>query len=501
MTTLQPSGKIAFFLLLSLFCGIPLQAHPASVSGEEGSSYSHLSSSSCEDFAQRQIKLAEGLLQKSNYTRAIKVLNSTAQNCDIEEVREKIVEAFEEWYNVVQGQGQSAFQRFMNVLSSQSYVSSAQKARFERRATSYVLSLLKEEYGGGNFRSTYRLCRSYSDFVNENFVAEYYCGTSAKELGAKRAMVNSYEWLIQNWNGDQSLATWTDIAGTLEEHYFLNGRFEDAYALARKRARRDPSPESVLSSVISIRGQFTAPLLRAGSIFYRNQPSQSALSHVRSSLKRINFPKYVKAFYTLKPNGKVERGMYGNEANQPDGSLLEKVEGTISLLQSTGDSMAWLVSPLEERFLVLELGVATTPEESVRLETIYENIESDEQWKKLYSLTFTETAPAIGSAVGTFISSSSIADQDLSSYRKIFDASSLLSYYCIQNDVGGVQESYNFDRESIGYEDTKWKETSKTRSLYHHSITYSGQSVREVVWPIYIQKNWNGVIRIGLTQN
>lgn len=499
MRILKDSSIFTSFILAALFVAAPSQSYAAS----EGSpAPGPTSSPSCEDFAQRQVQLADELLQRANYSRALKVLNSTAENCDIELVREKIVEVFGAWYGTVQRQGASALRQFLGVLSNQPYVSSAQKERFRNRAASFLRALVEQEFDGENYQAAYRLCRSYPSFVDENFEAEYYCGTSALESDAQGAAMSSYSWLLDNWNSDQSLTTWKELAGTLEELYFLNGQFQDAYVLARERARRDPSSESVLASVISARGKFAAPLLRAGTIFYEGNPSGSAVSHVRSDLKRIKFPKYVKALYILTPDGNVERGMYGEEANQPSTSLLETVEGTVSLLQSTGDSnLAWLVSPLEEKFLVLEFGVATTPEESVRLETVYENIEDDEEWKKLYNLEFTETAPATGSAIGTFISSASIADQDLDPFDAIFEDSSLLSYYCIQNSAEQVENSYNFDRENLGYGESTWKETSKTRSLYHHSIDYGGQSVREVVWPIYIQKERNGVVRIGLNQN
>jgi hypothetical protein len=497
MRILKTSSILPSLLLALCLLGAPSQLYAfpwsASTSG---------AASSCEDFAQRQVQLADDLLQRSNHTRALKVLNSTAENCDIGMVREKIVEVLDDWYGQIRGQGTSALRDFLNVLSNQPHLSSGQKTQLRNRAGGYVRTLIEQDYDKESYQAAYSLCRSFSDFVDKRFEAEYYCGTSALELGAEAAAVNSYSWLLDNWKSNQSLASWKGLASTLEDLYFLNGRFQAAYALARQRARRHPSPESVLASVISARGQFTAPLLRAGKLFYETDPSQSAVSHVRRDLKRVNFPKYVNSLYLLNSEGSVKRGLYGEEANEPSMSLLETAQGTISLLQSTGDSnLAWLVSPFGDQFLVLEFGVATTPEESVRLETVYESVESDEEWKKLYDLEFTETVPATGSAVGTFLSSSSIANEDLDPFDAIFEASSLLSYYCLQNNRGTVQAKYNYDRESLRYEESTWKETSNTRSLYHHELAYGDQSVREVVWPIYIQKERNGVIRIGLIQN
>lgn len=454
---------------------------------------------SCEDFANRQIRIAERQLQGSNYSRALKVLNRTAENCDIEPVRKKIVEVLNGWYGEIQGQGPDALQRFLGVLTNQTYVNPDTKSQFKRRIGTRIRALIEQEFQGGNFQEAYALCRKNTDFVADNFESRYYCGSSAEEIGVSSVVMESYRWLIQNWRDDQSLTTWSEIASPLEDLYFLNGRFQAAYRLARRRARRDPSPEAILSSLVSIRGQFLSPVLQAGAIFYGNQPSQSALSHVGDEMQRVNFPEYVSAFYILASDGSVERGMYGQEANQPSSSLLQKATGPVSLLKSTENStQAWLVSSLDERFLVLEFGIATTPEENARLETVYENIENDDKWNQLYDLESTETTPATGSAVGTLLSGASLDGQDLASYDRIFDASPLLAYYCIQNGNGGIDQSHNFDQDNLAYGDEEWDRTSTTPALYHHVIQYSGQSVREVLWPKFVDEEWVGIVRVGL---
>jgi hypothetical protein len=258
----------------------------------------------------------------------------------------------------------------------------------------------------------------------------------------------------------------------------------------------------ILSSLLSTRGHFLSPVLRAGSAFYGSAPSSAARSLVETELKKVNFPTYVKAIYILTSDGSLQKGLYGTEANEPSTSLLDTVTGDVSLLQSGGDSnLSWLVSPFNDRYFVLELGLATTPEENVRLETVYENIESDTEWSKLYNLEFTETSPATGSAVGTFLSGARTGDEDFDPYTAIFDDSPLLTYYCIQDPSGTVLESYNFDRGDLGYGDSEWQRTSSTPALYHHSIQYGGESVHEVVWPRFVDDNWTGVIRVGLKRS
>lgn len=499
----QPFAIVAPLVLASVLLG-PVCDARAGLESSPSVSTSEIDSSppTCEDFADRQINLADRLLGQSNYTRALKVLNSTAQNCDLERVRKKIVEVLGEYYVTVRGQGAGALRQFLSVLSNQSHISEAQRNRLENRVAAQVRGLVGQEYRGENYRAAYRLCRGYPDYVGEDFESEYFCGRSAEEVGAERTAMSSYQWLVENWNSNQSYSTWEETADRLEELYFLNGRFRPAYELARRRARRDPSPQVILSSLLSTRGHFLSPVLRAGSAFYGSAPSSAARSLVETELKKVNFPTYVKAIYILTSDGSLQKGLYGTEANEPSTSLLDTVTGDVSLLQSEGDSnLSWLVSPFNDRYFVLELGLATTPEENVRLETVYENIESDTEWSKLYNLEFTETSPATGSAVGTFLSGARTGDEDFDPYTAIFDDSPLLTYYCIQDPSGTVLESYNFDRGDLGYGDSEWQRTSSTPALYHHSIQYGGESVREVVWPRFVDDNWTGVIRVGLTRS
>ena len=491
-------------LLALLLPGSAADAAPASTTagGERTPAGVRAPASYCEDFARRQIGLADRLLGQANYSRAVKVLNSTADNCDRDFVREKLYEVMSEWYGAVRGNGPGPLRQFLGVLAAQDYLSAAQRARLERRVEGRVQTMIGGTFDGGEFEATYELCRTFSEYADETFETEYYCGTAADSVGAQGAAMSSFAWLLDNWNEEQSLATWEEVAGTLESLYLLNGRFRASYELARRKAERTSSPDAILSSLIAARGNFLAPLLRVGAIFYDQTPGEEALSHVDAEMQRVGFPKYVRAFYVLEEDGSVDRGMYGSEANAPSGALLEKASGEVSLLRSAGDSnLAWLVSPVNSRYLILEFGVATTPEENVRLESIQETIESDEQWRKLYQLEYTETYPATGSAIGTFLGGALIANAGFTAYDEIFDDSSVLSYYSVQNGSAGIEESFDFDRSRLGYGGDEWERTSTTPALYHHAVEYAGQSMREVVWPHFVDDEWAGVVRIGLVQS
>lgn len=487
-------------IVLGLFVVVPVLGDSPS-SGPVASTRSVDASASCESFARRQIKLSDRLLKRSKYSRAVKVLNSTLSNCKKEFVQEKLFQVMKEWYRVARQGSTSEFQSYINAVSEQKYLTPNQRSSLEQSIRSHLLSLLNQKFTVGEYKKVYRICRRYPLYTNENFRGEYYCGTAAENLGADAAARRSYNWLLANWKS-QSLIDRATLAKKLESMYLRSGQFERAYDMAREIAIKDGTPESIISTLISIRGNFLAPFVTASAHFYEHNPNDAALSHVDKELPRISFPRYVRAFYIVDKKGNVQRGMFGSGATEPPTSLLKTVSGSVSILRGQKVSnLAWLVSPIGSRYLVLEFGVATTPEENVRLENVQQNVKDETQWKKLYGLEFKKTSPAVGSAIGTILGAALIDEADFSAYDEIFDDSSVLSYYCIQNSSEEIEESYNFNRSSLGYGKSTWNRTSNTPALYHHSITYDGMSVREVVWPNFVDNTWTGVVRVGLVQS
>lgn len=487
------------FLFTGLFLTAPAAEPAPTVS--DGADAARPTAAYCEDFAKRQVGLADRLLGQSNYSRAVKVLNSTAENCDRDFVREKLFEALGQWYGALRGRGVGGLQRFLGIVSNQTNLTSSQRSRLEAEVRSDVRSMIGQTFEGGEYEATYELCDTFAQYAQDAFETRYACGAAARQVDAQGMAMRSYAWLLDNWTSDQPPKPWTEIARELESMYLLNGRFRAAYDLGRERAARDPAPETLLSTLISARGNFLAPLLRVGATFYENQPGDKAMSHVDTEMQRVDFPDYVRAFYLLGADGTVRRGMYGSEAEAPSAALLEQTSGAVSLLRSSNSNLAWLVSPVGERYLVLEFGVATTPEENVRLEEIQSNVESDAQWEKLYRLEYTETYPASGSAIGTLLGGAVLAGEGFGGYEEVFGGSSVLTYYCIQSESGDIVRSHDFTQSELGYGTEEWDRTSSTPALYHHAIQYAGQSMREVVWPNFVDDEWAGVIRIGLVQS
>ncbi len=456
---------------------------------------------SCEDMANRQIELANRQLRQNSYQRALRVLNRAAENCDIPEVREKIIEVLNQWYGSLRPQrGASSLRQFTNVVSNQPYISSNQQAQFIERIEESIHRLIRQRYQSDDLRSAYGACQSFSSYVRDTFELKYYCGTAAREVGAQNAATRAHEWMWENWSDDQSYIGREELATTLKELYLQNTQFEKAYALSKEIAIREATPENILTSLVSIRGIFLEPLLQVGATYYNLGPTSTTRDYVTKEFTSINFPTFIESFYVLSESGETNAILYGEEqVNPPSPSLLDQASGASSLLQDS-DSHAWLVSTTSEGYLALQFGQQTSPEENVHLESLLENIESEEAWQDLYDLEFSETYPAIGSAVATLVSGAYLGDLNMTPFQEIFDATPALMYYCIQDESGDVTISHAFSKSDLGYGTGGWQRTSNTPALFHHPVEYDGETIREVIWPTYVDEEWTGVSRVGIAR-
>lgn len=496
-TDLFPSVTLCLIVVLATITpGVhSATASPFSVEGAT-------STQQCEDMANRQIRLADQQLGQNSFQRALRVLNRTAENCDIPVVREKIVEVLEQWYGFIQRYGEASnIRQFNSAISNQQYISSSQRDQFSARVDAQVEGLIRQRFQNEDHQSAHRTCQSFSQFVGDSFEMNYYCGTSARSIGAWSTALSSYEWMWEHWSGNQSLIEREELATALKELYFGSAQFQKAYEFFQEWTLQEPTPEHLLSSLTSIRGDFLEPLVHLGAIFFEVQSSSSTEEYISKEMARVNFPSFIQAFYIVSESGEVGPILYGEEGDvsSPSPSRLRQTPGGTSLLESSNSHM-WMVHPSSNGYLALQFTRSTSPDENVRLEALHEDVQNEEAWQRLYSFEFTETYPAIGSAVATLVGGAYLEDMSMNSIQNIFDAKPSLRYYCLQNDSGDIVASHSFSRSNLGYGEGGWVRTSNTPALFHHSVEYNGASIREVIWPRYIDKEWTGVARVGIAR-
>jgi hypothetical protein len=216
-------------------------------------------------------------------------------------------------------------------------------------------------------------------------------------------------------------------------------------------------------------------------------------------MSRVRFPEYVESVYTVTNDLGADIAFYGaDDARLPSSAAVSSTSGAVSLLTSEESGRSWLVTPITAGYLFVQFSQKTVAEENVILESLLSNIQDESEWKTLFEYEFTSSYPATGSAVATWIAGAQLAGLSLASYNGVFDQSSVLRYYGVQNADGGIIASHSYARGQIDYSDATWSKTSKTPALYHHEVTKNGTALREVVWPMYDDEQWSGVVRVGI---
>jgi len=479
---------------MALLTVMPLSvdAAPAAPVGTSGTQ--------CEDFAGRQIRLADRQLRSNDYNAALKVLKTAAENCDIPEVRNKIESVLSSWWNTMNRSGSTGqISSFLSTVRQQSYLPSGAERRFVSRIAGSLGTRIDEAFGNESYATAHQLCSSFPSLTGRSFDQQYTCGESARRQNAYANAVSRYEWLLENWTTDQNSIVWTDAASRLSDLYMTVARFNDAFGLMKRIAARNTEPQVLMTAVTAVRASMLEPIVRTGHVLMQGMTSDRAVRHVKTSMSRVRFPEYVESVYTVTNDLGADIAFYGaDDARLPSSTAVSSASGTVSLFTSESNGRAWLVTPITAGYLFVQFSQKTVAEENVILESLLSNIQDETEWKALYEYEFTSTYPATGSAVATWIAGAQIAGVSVASYQDVFDQTPLLRYYGVQNTDGDIVASHSYDRGQIDYSDATWSKTSKTPALYHHEVTKNGTALREVVWPMYDGEQWSGVVRVGI---
>ncbi len=482
------------FLLMIFLTVMPLSAEAAPTASTGGFGMQ------CEDFAGRQIRLAERQLRSDNYDAALRVLKTAAENCDIPEVRDKIESVLSSWWNTMNRNGSTGeISSFLSTVRQQPYLPSGAESRFVGRISGSLGTRIDEAFANGSYATAHQLCSSFPSFTEQSFEQQYKCGESARRQNAYNSAVSRYEWLLRNWTSEENNVSWNDAASRLSNLYMKVARFNDAFGLTKRIATRNTEPQILLSAVTAVRASMLEPIVRIGSVLLKGMTSDQAVSHVKTSMSRVRFPDYVESVYTVTSDLGADLAFYGaDDARLPSSDAVSSTSGAVSLLTSENNDRAWLVTTITAGYLFVQFSQKTVAEENVILESLLGNIQDESEWKALYDHQFTSTYPATGSAVATWIAGAQLSGQPVASYNDVFNRTLVLRYYGVQNADGDIIASHSYVRGQIDYSDAIWSKTSKTPALYHHEVTKNGTALREVVWPMYDEEEWSGVVRVGI---
>lgn len=454
----------------------------------------------CEDFAGRQIRLADRQIRRDNYNAALKVLNTAAKNCDIPEVRDKIESVLTTWWNTIHRTGSpDRLSSFMSTVQSQPYLPNGAEGRFAARLTQSLSDRIENAFAEDDYASAHRLCRPFASYTDTSFLQYYRCGESARQVGANATAASRYEWLLSNWDSEPSDVSWSDAASRLSDLYMKTARFDDAFGLTKRVAARDTEPGTLLRAVTAVRASMLEPIARVGHVLFQGMTPDRAVSYAKTGMSRVRFPQFVESVYTVTPDLGADIAFYGaDDARLPSAAAVSSANGTISLLQSENARRAWIITPINAGYLFVQFSQKTVAEENVILESLLSDIQNESEWNALYDYEFTATYPATGSAVATLLGAAYLSQGSVNAYQSVFNQAPVLDYFGVQNEDGDIVAAHAYARDQMDYTDGEWSKTSQTPALYHHEVTKNDTPLREVVWPMYDDQQWSGVVRVGI---
>lgn len=502
LTTMHSRLPTYVLCLAALIAGsLPIAAAHASASSfSEGPSVEAV----CENFVEVQLESVDDLLAANSFERALDIVNVTIQRCPVPRAKSALNDVYGAWFQHTQNGGDvTQVPDFLTSITQNEHMSASSLSGFSGRIATALSSWVGRLVDRSSMASAHRYCRQYSQYSSQTFRLNYLCGTAAYATENHEPAIRAYESIVNNWDDNQSYVQWDEAAEDLKELYMITTRFNRAFDIAKRLAIRNPTPETVLSSLITVRGQMLSPIAHHGNILFEGVTSDRIVRHVRSETERIRFPDFVIGVYMMTRDARSDVIFYDSGTIAPPSMTdLERLSGNVTMLQSTQDpDRAWLISPIDAGYFVVQFVSQTSSEENVFLENLLSDIQSERRWNRLVDQQLSRSYTATGSAVASLLSGAYLADALMERFSTFFKESDILSYFAIQDARESLVHSEQFARSGLEYGDDIWRRTSQTPALYHHEIEYNGRSTYEVVWPMYNDNEWIGVVRVGIRGN
>lgn len=451
-------------------------------------------------FADQQLSTSERLIAEDNYSGAIRLINVALRECSTGRVQDALANAYSSWHNYVQ-QSPGAIPSFLQSITGNDQL--ANLGAFGGRITADLQTWVGRLHDNGSYSQAHRYCTRYDAYSSRTFRLNYLCGSAAYRTENHAAAIAAYESIVNDWDEEQSFVTWDDAASDLKELYMITTQFDAAFDIAKRLAIRNPTPQNVLTSLITVRGQMLSPIAKHGNVLFRGVTSDAVVSHVRGEMQRIRFPGFVVGVYLMTRDARSDVIFYDSgDIAPPSSSDLNRLSGNVTMLESSENpNEAWLISPVDAGYFVVQFRSDTSPEENALLEGLLADIQNNDRWQRMVSMQLSRSYASTGSAVGALISGAYLGNEPLANFAPLFEESSALLYFAVQNPNGSIVHSEQFSRSRLEYGAETWERTTNTPALYHHETRYAGQRAYEVVWPNYQDDEWAGVVRVGIWNN
>ena len=403
-----------------------------------------------------------------------------------------------DWYSIRNENWPAAF------FYDSSYQRKA-SAEVDTKLKQSVLKAIARNNQTKQFDSLYRGAKPYQ--LRKWFAGsfEYRCMffRSCLAMHDDNLATSHLEWMLYNWEKNQSLLSWESALQQLQELYSRTLRFTEAFRLNQRLFRQEKNPATIIYALNNLRIKYLfSPFAILPSVFGRLKSDEHRRELFDSCV--ISFrPAYLVAFYILSPDWSVLYSKMFERRNEFPLKQKTIAGGRFpAVVYDVDRNRAWLVNLVEGGYLVAELNLAPDEKEKVMLDEIQQEPMKEQPWSMLVEYELSAGVRTSTELISTMMGVEMCAGEhlDISTYWKFLKSQEIYSYLVFHGRDGKPEQIADFDRSKSSMESQIWDRSSRTSAFFLQAIQYGGVPTLDLAQPIYAEKNWKGVIRFGIVK-
>lgn len=371
-----------------------------------------------------------------------------------------------------------------------------------------VSRAFQQEYDKPNYGVLYQEGKKYLPIINsmpnknERFKARYQFARARYKLQRFGEAREDYEWLLINWDDSQTFADYNDTFDVLQELYIRSLQFDKAFSLIQENYRMKAEREDLLPVMITnMRTKYLIPISYAFQNFWDQIGSTQAREQFFQELEMVSRPDFVSGLYHVNHSGNISYLAGSREKIKPPAIESLKSLADFPAPMSDKTNRNWLISKVFDGYLILETSNYFIPDEGFCLQNIREKKLEDKPWHELFLLERELTLPYLSRVMTTIMGRDYAIDGKvlLNQYMKNFTRSDIL-YLVVHDATGAIALAEKFNRDQGQFDEGDWQKSSRTIALYRQNIRYANGKVIDIANPIFVDKSFKGVLRIGFKE-
>lgn len=353
-----------------------------------------------------------------------------------------------------------------------------------------------------NYKRMYVQGKTFTRHFSADVQMRYLFARCCNMTGDFSLALENYEWLVVNWNGGQGIVTWDGLFQELQQMYSSTLRFDEAYRLDQRVFRQREDNMILFQAVRNLRARYLMPVASVFPLFWSRVDAQESRAKFFQKNVLTLWPHFLLGMYVIN-HGEVGRFAIGDSKKRvaPSTTAIGSASGYPSIINGgpEGQTRAWLVNRIPEGYFVLEFSDDVDDREGIMLGEIKKRKMLDEPWNALanYEQSFgvrTLSELLTGMLTAEYEERSSLS---LSAYLEPLRKVSPIIYLVHHTKGGQINESSAFDRPLAQYAGNNWIRSSTTLAFMVQELDYNKNSVIDAANPMYIDRAWKGVIRVG----